>query len=68
MDWEVVVFDEDSVNAFADLNGKIGVFTGLLDVADTPDALATVIGHEVCTLSKVIRWHWRDAVCGRTSG
>ena len=47
LDWEVVVFDEDSVNAFADPNGKIGVFTGLLDVADTPDALATVIGHEV---------------------
>lgn len=47
LDWEVVVFDEDSVNAFADPNGKIGVFTGLLDVADTPDALAAVIGHEV---------------------
>jgi predicted Zn-dependent protease len=47
LDWEIVVFDEDSINAFADPNGKIGVFTGLLDVADTPDALATVIGHEV---------------------
>ena len=47
IDWEVVVFDEDEVNAFADPNGKIGVFNGILRVADTPDALAAVIGHEV---------------------
>jgi predicted Zn-dependent protease len=46
-EWEVVVFDDDQVNAFADPNGKIGVFTGILRVADTPDALAAVIGHEV---------------------
>jgi predicted Zn-dependent protease len=47
IDWEVVVFDEDQINAFADPNGKIGVFNGILKVADTPDALAAVIGHEV---------------------
>lgn len=47
LDWEVVVFDEESINAFADPNGKIGVFNGLLKVADTPDSLAAVIGHEV---------------------
>jgi len=46
-DWEVVVFDEDEINAFADPNGKIGVFSGILRVADTPDALAAVIGHEI---------------------
>lgn len=46
-DWEVVVFDDEAINAFADPNGKIGVFNGLLRVADTPDALAAVIGHEV---------------------
>jgi len=46
-DWEVVVFDDDTINAFADPNNKIGVFTGLLRVADTPDALAAVLGHEV---------------------
>jgi predicted Zn-dependent protease len=46
-EWEIVVFDEESVNAFADPNGKIGVFNGLLNVADTPDSLAAVIGHEV---------------------
>ena len=47
LEWEVVVFDEDQINAFADPNGKIGVFNGILRVADTPDALAAVIGHEV---------------------
>lgn len=46
-EWEVVVFDEEAINAFADPNGKIGVFNGLLNVADTPDSLAAVIGHEV---------------------
>ena len=47
LEWEVVVFDEDQINAFADPNGKIGVFNGILRVADTQDALAAVIGHEV---------------------
>jgi len=47
VEWEVVVFDEDEINAFADPNGKIGVFNGILKTADTPDALAAVIGHEV---------------------
>lgn len=46
-EWEVVVFDEEEINAFADPNGKIGIFNGILKVADTPDALAAVIGHEV---------------------
>jgi predicted Zn-dependent protease len=47
LEWEVIVFDEDDINAFADPNGKIGVFSGILNVADTPDALAAVIGHEI---------------------
>jgi len=47
IDWEVVVFDEEEINAFADPNGKIGVFNGILRVADSPDALAAVIGHEI---------------------
>lgn len=52
LDWEVVVFDDDSLNAFAMPGGKIGVFTGILKVADTPDALAAVIGHEVAHLTQ----------------
>lgn len=46
-EWEVVVFDSDQVNAFALPGGKIGVYTGLLNVAKNQDQLATVIGHEV---------------------
>ncbi len=45
--WEVVVFEDDSANAFALPGGKIGVHTGLLDVAETPSQLAAVIGHEI---------------------
>ncbi len=45
--WEVVVFDDNSANAFALPGGKIGVHTGLLRVATNQDQLATVIGHEV---------------------
>jgi predicted Zn-dependent protease len=45
--WEVVVFQDDTANAFALPGGKIGVHTGLLKVAKNQDQLATVIGHEV---------------------
>ena len=45
--WEIVVFDDDSANAFALPGGKIGVHTGLLKVAKNQHQLATVIGHEV---------------------
>ncbi|SDI96642.1 Peptidase family M48 [Ferrimonas sediminum] len=46
-EWEVVVFDSEQVNAFA-LPGKhIGVYTGLLEVAENQDQLAAVMGHEV---------------------
>ncbi|MGI9323911.1 MAG: M48 family metallopeptidase [Pseudomonadales bacterium] len=46
-DWEVTVFDDPQANAFALPGGKIGVYTGLLDVAENQNQLATVIGHEV---------------------
>lgn len=52
LDWEIIVFDDDSFNAFAMPGGKIGVFTGILNVADTPDALAAVIGHEIAHLTE----------------
>ncbi len=52
MDWEVVVFDDEAANAFAMPGGKIGVFTGIFQVADNPDALAAVIGHEIAHLTE----------------
>ncbi|MBL9216456.1 MAG: M48 family metallopeptidase [Opitutaceae bacterium] len=46
--WEFVVFDEPkTINAFALPGGKVGVYTGLLELATTDDELATVMGHEI---------------------
>jgi predicted Zn-dependent protease len=45
--WEVAVFRDPAVNAFALPGGKIGINTGLLEVANSADQLAAVIGHEV---------------------
>ena len=45
--WEVVIFDSEQVNAFALPGGKIGVYTGILKVAETQDQLGAIIGHEV---------------------
>lgn len=46
-EWEVVVFDDDQVNAFALPGGKIGVYTGLLNVAKNQHQVAAVVGHEI---------------------
>ncbi|MDC8832605.1 M48 family metallopeptidase [Alteromonas gilva] len=45
--WEIVVFDDEQVNAFALPGGKIGVYTGLLNVAKNQHQLAAVVGHEI---------------------
>lgn len=45
--WEVAVFRNDSINAFALPGGKIGINTGLLRVATNQHQLGAVIGHEI---------------------
>lgn len=45
--WEIVVFANDTPNAFAVAGGKIGVNQGLLTVAQNADQLAAVVGHEI---------------------
>ena len=47
IEWELAIFEEGAVNAFAMPGGKIGVFSGLLKVTENQDQLATVIGHEI---------------------
>ncbi|RKT42988.1 M48 family metalloprotease [Thiocapsa rosea] len=42
--WSIAVFDDPTPNAFALPGGKIGVHTGMLRVARTPDQLAWLIG------------------------
>lgn len=45
--WEFVVFDSPTVNAFALPGGKVGVYTGLIKLAASDDEIAIVMGHEV---------------------
>ena len=45
--WEVTLFENDQANAFALPGGKMGVYTGLLDVATNQHQLAAVMSHEV---------------------
>jgi predicted Zn-dependent protease len=45
--WEVVVFEDKSPNAFALPGNKIGVHTGMLQLVDNQEQLAAVIGHEI---------------------
>ncbi|MCB1061361.1 MAG: M48 family metallopeptidase [Verrucomicrobiae bacterium] len=45
--WEFVVFEDNSPNAFALPGGKVGVHTGLFQITQSDTGLAAVIGHEV---------------------
>lgn len=45
--WEFVLFESKDANAFALPGGKVGVYTGLLKLAESDAELATVIGHEI---------------------
>ncbi|HET6630302.1 MAG TPA: M48 family metallopeptidase [Woeseiaceae bacterium] len=57
--WEVRVFADDQVNAFALPGRKIGVYQGLLSVAENQDQLATVIAHEV---AHVVAQHGNERI------
>ncbi|MFP6901396.1 MAG: M48 family metallopeptidase [Opitutales bacterium] len=46
-EWEFVVFENKAINAFALPGGKVGVYTGLIELVDSDDELAAVIGHEI---------------------
>lgn len=45
--WEVEVFASKDLNAFALPGGKIGFYTGILDIMENDAQIATVMGHEV---------------------
>lgn len=49
--WEFVLFEDKTANAFCLPGGKVGVHTGILPLAKTEAGLATVIGHEVAHAS-----------------
>ena len=45
--WEFVLFENNTPNAFCLPGGKVGVFSGILPITKDDAGLATVIGHEV---------------------
>ena len=45
--WEFVVFESDTINAFALPGGKVGFYTGLIKLAESDEEIATVMGHEI---------------------
>lgn len=46
-DWEFVLIDSESANAFCLPGGKVGVYTGLVNYTENEAELANVVAHEV---------------------
>lgn len=63
-EWEVVVFEDDSLNAFALPGNKIGIHTGLIKMVDNQHQLAAVIGHEV---GHVLARHGNERLSQKTA-
>ena len=75
--WEFNLVADKSVNAFAMPGGKVVVFSGLLPVTQTEEALAVVIGHEIAhviaqhsneRLSQQVALQYGGAVAGGLLG
>lgn len=47
LDWAFALIESPQINAFCMPGGKIGVFTGILPVAQNNAGLAAVLGHEI---------------------
>jgi predicted Zn-dependent protease len=47
LNWEFVVIDSDTVNAWVLPNGKVAFYKGIFDLFGSDDQLATVMGHEI---------------------
>lgn len=45
--WEFVVFEDETPNAFALPGGKVGIHSGLFQITRNDAALAAVLGHEI---------------------
>ncbi|MEM1296368.1 MAG: M48 family metallopeptidase [Verrucomicrobiota bacterium] len=50
--WEFVLFKDPTPNAFALPGGKVGVHTGMFNVAQNESQLAAVIGHELAHVTE----------------
>ena len=47
LEWEFHVVEDEQINAFVLPAGKVVFYTGLLDLAESDDEVAAVMGHEV---------------------
>ena len=45
--WDYQVFDTDTRNAFVLPGNRVGFYKGMMDFAETDDAIAGIMGHEV---------------------
>lgn len=45
--WDVAVFDTEDVNAFVMPGNRVGIYRGMMELAENDDQLSTVLGHEV---------------------
>ncbi len=45
--WEFNLVEDEQINAFAMPGGKVVIYTGILDVAESRAGLATVMSHEI---------------------
>ncbi|MBB4659409.1 M48 family metallopeptidase [Parvularcula dongshanensis] len=46
-EWEYLVFEDPTLNAFALPGGKVGIHTGIMDIMQNDAQLAAVVGHEI---------------------
>ncbi|MEQ8405883.1 MAG: M48 family metalloprotease [Oceanicaulis sp.] len=51
-EWEFVVFDSDTQNAWVLPGGKVAFYRGILETMENDDQVATVMGHEVGHLAR----------------
>ncbi|WP_241972464.1 M48 family metallopeptidase [Aliidiomarina haloalkalitolerans] len=47
IEWEVVVFESATINAFALPGGYIGFYTGILKLTENQHQVAAIMGHEI---------------------
>jgi predicted Zn-dependent protease len=75
--WEFSLVKENSINAFAMPGGKVVIYTGLLPVTQSEEALAVVVGHEIAhviahhsseRLSQQIALQYGGAIAGELLG
>ena len=64
-EWEVAVVRENQANAFCLPAGKMAIFTGIMQIAETDDQLATVLAHE---MAHALAHHGSERVARQQSG